>query len=555
MRAFQRQDTSYNRRLNATILEAVGKCGSEKSLQSLANIGTYTAADTLLLEGQCRGIYRYALRDFTTPSGTAKMVAYATDANMPPTVRLLAAHYLQRAKKIQPDSTMAVALSRTLNTDGDPALRMAVAIGLGKSKTEAARNALIRQLETDRDYRVQCNIVRAMSNFDYDDVASSVYSQLKNKNLHVANAAAQYFLANGKATDGSDYWKWAKDDSIAAAPSIILYSAAQKHLPNSYSDSKETINSELTRRFAQTTDNVERAAIVRALSQYAWNYRKIKELTLDSDLPLLRTAGIDALVEICKMPNFNSYFGESRRKVKGDLLGYFKEALANGDVALIAGAAQALREPALDFKTIVGDEKSFLNDALLKLKLPRGIESYNELQKTIDFFNNKTDGTPKQPDFTHPIDWKIVGTTTEKTRAVIQTKHGNITLTFFPKTAPASVANFVQLANDGFFNNKTFHRVVSNFVVQGGCPRGDGFGALDYAIRSEFSPSVRYESEGIVGMASSGNHTEGTQWFITHSAAPHLDGNYTIFARVSEGMEAVHKIQVGDLIEKITIIN
>ena len=94
--------------------------------------------------------------------------------------------------------------------------------------------------------------------------------------------------------------------------------------------------------------------------------------------------------------------------------------------------------------------------------------------------------------------------------------------------------------------------LVPNFVVQGGCPRGDGYGSLDYSIRSELPP-LSYDREGLVGMASAGNHTEGTQFFITHSPALHLDGNYTIFARVVDGMDVVHQIQPGSKIESIII--
>ncbi|MBL7831964.1 MAG: peptidylprolyl isomerase, partial [Saprospiraceae bacterium] len=121
-----------------------------------------------------------------------------------------------------------------------------------------------------------------------------------------------------------------------------------------------------------------------------------------------------------------------------------------------------------------------------------------------------------------------------------------------PEQAPASVSNFIQLAQSGFFNNKYFHRVVPNFVIQSGCPRGDGYGSLNYTIRSELPP-LHYDGEGYVGMASAGNHTECTQWFITHSPTPHLDGNYTIFGKVTEGMLVVHQITQGDLINKITI--
>ena len=100
---------------------------------------------------------------------------------------------------------------------------------------------------------------------------------------------------------------------------------------------------------------------------------------------------------------------------------------------------------------------------------------------------------------------------------------------------------------------KVFHRVVPNFVIQGGCPRGDGWGNSDYTIRSEFA-DLRYQ-EGFVGMASAGKDTEGCQWFITHSPTPHLDGSYSIFAKVIEGMEVVHQIQVGDEITAIELLN
>ena len=99
---------------------------------------------------------------------------------------------------------------------------------------------------------------------------------------------------------------------------------------------------------------------------------------------------------------------------------------------------------------------------------------------------------------------------------------------------------------------KVFHRVVPNFVVQAGCPRGDGWGSTDYTIRSEFDP-MNY-GEGYMGMASAGKHTESCQWFITHSPAPHLEGRYTIFAKVTQGMDVVHRIEIGDQILGIDLL-
>jgi cyclophilin family peptidyl-prolyl cis-trans isomerase len=116
--------------------------------------------------------------------------------------------------------------------------------------------------------------------------------------------------------------------------------------------------------------------------------------------------------------------------------------------------------------------------------------------------------------------------------------------------APGSVSNFVTLARSGYFNGLYFHRVVPNFVIQGGCHRGDGYGSEAFSIRSEFSQ--RRYTTGTVGMASAGKDTEGTQWFITHSPTPHLDGAYTIFAYVFSGQDVVGQIEVGDQIIAVT---
>ncbi len=122
----------------------------------------------------------------------------------------------------------------------------------------------------------------------------------------------------------------------------------------------------------------------------------------------------------------------------------------------------------------------------------------------------------------------------------------------FPRRAPATLSSFIRLINEGYYDGKAFHRVVPNFVVQTGCPRGDGYGSLDFTLRSELD-NAYYNKEGYVGMASAGPHTEGTQFFITHSPTPHLDGRYTIFGEVVTGMDVVHKITVGDKIERIQI--
>jgi cyclophilin family peptidyl-prolyl cis-trans isomerase len=135
----------------------------------------------------------------------------------------------------------------------------------------------------------------------------------------------------------------------------------------------------------------------------------------------------------------------------------------------------------------------------------------------------------------------------------VKTTRGNILLELYKRQAPASVCNFIGLLREGFFNGRVFHRIVPNFVIQTGCPRGDGYGSLDYSIRSEL-PQYYYNRSGLVGMASAGRHTEGTQWFITHSATPHLDGRYTLFGRVTDGMDVVNSMEQGDKIVEVLLI-
>jgi len=137
-------------------------------------------------------------------------------------------------------------------------------------------------------------------------------------------------------------------------------------------------------------------------------------------------------------------------------------------------------------------------------------------------------------------------------QAVVDTTKGPFTVELLPGEAPLNVDNFVQLANRGYFNGFTFHRVVPNFVVQDGDPRGDGNGGPGYQIRCEIN-EVPYD-RAAVGMALSGKDTGGSQWFVTHSPQPHLDGGYTVFGHVVAGMEVVDRIVRGDVIRSIVII-
>jgi cyclophilin family peptidyl-prolyl cis-trans isomerase len=146
---------------------------------------------------------------------------------------------------------------------------------------------------------------------------------------------------------------------------------------------------------------------------------------------------------------------------------------------------------------------------------------------------------------------RALGRIGKSTRAVVTTSKGSFTIDLLPDAAPLTVDNFVQLAQRDYYRNVTIHRVVPNFVIQDGDPRGDGNGGPGYQIRCEIN-QVLYD-RAAVGMALSGKDTGGSQWFVTHSPQPHLDGGYTVFGRVVTGMDVVDKIVRGDVIQSITI--
>ena len=136
------------------------------------------------------------------------------------------------------------------------------------------------------------------------------------------------------------------------------------------------------------------------------------------------------------------------------------------------------------------------------------------------------------------------------TKAIMETEKGTIHIDFFDSDAPNTVANFVKLSKDGFYDGLNFHRVIPNFMIQGGCPKGTGTGGPGYKIKCEINPN-KHEA-GSLSMAHAGRDTGGSQFFICHSPQPHLDGVHTVFGKTTD-MEVVNAIRGGDKIVSVTI--
>ena len=139
--------------------------------------------------------------------------------------------------------------------------------------------------------------------------------------------------------------------------------------------------------------------------------------------------------------------------------------------------------------------------------------------------------------------------------AEIITEKGTMKVEFYEKDAPKTVDNFVKLSKDGFYDGLTFHRVLPDFVIQGGCPQGTGIGGPGYQIKCELDGENQFHDKGVLSMAHAGRDTGGSQFFICHSRnnTAHLDRNHTCFGKVIEGLEVIDNIRQGDEIEKIVI--
>ena len=140
-------------------------------------------------------------------------------------------------------------------------------------------------------------------------------------------------------------------------------------------------------------------------------------------------------------------------------------------------------------------------------------------------------------------------------QAIINTSKGAIRLTLFAEETPLTVANFVNLARRGFYDGLNFHRVIGDFMIQGGCPLGTGTGSPGYRFEDEFDATLRHDRPGRLSMANSGPGTNGSQFFITHVPTPHLDDNHSIFGEVvdTNDQDAVNAISQGDVIDSIAI--
>ena len=412
--------------------------------------------------------------------------------------------------------------------------------------------------KTEKDYLCRLSIIRGVSSWKSSSALFIIQQALSDVHPHVRETAAEYLL-NHENEISLDFIK--KCASSEKSPRTKYYEYEYLLLKSNALESSE-ISKVLKLNYGSEKDEYVRGFMLKAMSADFNNLSFIEEECFNTTSILIREFCFESLLKIRSSKRFPEYAMSWKKTITMQSLeDHFKdiilECIATYDVSLVALGATYLRDTSL-----LGSSKSvlpipfadvkFLEDAMSKMRLPRDIESYTELLKTMRFLEGKTVDGELKPDFNHPIDWDLVERIPVNQHISIYTELGNIEAELWVNDAPGTVANFLKLIQDQFYTNKRLHRVVPGFVIQDGCPRGDGFGSTMQTIRSEFT--TRNFDEGVLGMASAGPDTESCQWFITHTRTPHLNGRYTAFGKVTKGMDIVHRLEIGAKILRIELL-
>ncbi len=285
-------------------------------------------------------------------------------------------------------------------------------------------------------------------------------------------------------------------------------------------------------------------------------------------IPMVRAEAVDQILKLKVDSLTNHYLQKALRdedimlvalacsRIDSDTLGnYIEKVCARFQEASDLDVKRALLDCLLEYPEALPPSDILYNIAQNAVN-DSSYAVRRQAQRLADALGEKVE--MKQPYYTSMVteqnyDSIYTAWSDRNPRVALNTSRGRVVLELFPHSAPKTVYNFLKLTRQGFYNGLIWHRVVPDFVIQDGCPRGDGWGGPGYEIRSEDN-DLPY-LQGSVGMATAGKDTGGSQYFICQSAQPHLNGHYTLFGKVVEGLDLVDQMLVGDKIDSVTIVN
>jgi len=589
------------------IINSLGKAGNEDDMNYLINIISHKKFDEELGKKVYRAlamsIAGFALRKIKNEKSVDALKQMANIEDSIVQRNIAFAFWRTGDKKLLDTAKQEI---YTLAESKDPQTRMWAFNAMGKLQDKLLLMYMLESFNSEEDWRVKVNMLNSLKNFKPDslsDMTKQIYSVVSSSigfdNEHLSLTALNllgYFFSDINKTknenaralkdelkkeftyalDSVNDIVWRQKSEIANSMSLIFRDESKDNLIRAFKRSRDyDVKSGIVRAFGNFNDGMVYKEVRKMISEDVQKYNELNPNTTgdmigSKDLAKLYRAFVEMLSELDDKVGdedrnimrliFTEFAGSKDPLITDISLTALKDTLyyknRNESASVMLFDFNELEySKDLDVILISIDAMNVLhNDNTIKvLESNLNSENYEIAKSSAAVLENITG---KKYTFTakpvYDFDWSYIESLDQKKNVIIKTNKGDITIELLPDVAPFTVMNFLKLAEKNYYDSTIFHRVVSNFVIQGGDPMGTGYGGPGYSIRSEFSP-LSYET-GMVGMASSGKDTEGSQFFITHSATPHLDGKYTIFGKVTDGQDVVDKIMIGDYIEDIKML-
>lgn len=577
-----------------TVIDAMGKIGNENSLNALLN---YDNNIEIILKTKTLSIARFALRNIRTEEGITFLKNIINNSTDIETNRFAAYGLFRTRSKSLLAPIHGDILNLTKNKDAF--IRMWAFSALGNIADINDIDYVLTSLNNEESWQVKVNILNSLPlykktseailneklvdavTYKYDDanpnvihtalrVTALLFSDLAqpNQNLQTVKDRLAWFFPPDKAVEWQD-----KCEAILAYGTIFKEDVKKELLQKMSETENEDLVPYIVKSFQFFKDGSvckELTDSVRAVVQKhnKTNNQESGEMIQDETLANIYRAYVEALsalksrtdaehqkyimlimteftgskdpsiLDICFTALNDKIYESSRKEIQFVLMMDYKELVYPKDKDAMISFINEFGE--LQMK----EAENILMENLKSPNYDLCKASASALKKITG--KDYTFNTKPKTDF----DWEFIKNLPAKRFATINTNRGKIKIELLINFAPLTVQNFIKLAEKKFYDGTIFHRIVPNFVIQGGDPANSGYGGPEFSIRSEFS-GFNYK-EGAVGMASDGKDTEGSQFFIMHSPHYHLDGKYTLFGYVAEGQDVVDHIMPFDRILNIT---
>ncbi len=527
----ERFSPEENAEVRGRIAEAVGRCGRKAGGDLLLRRNLSTKADSL---GVLRGLFFATTTGSTSSSHIRYALSLFTGKDTVLDEAALQVCARAKAELVKPFAERLLEIAALMPNSGGMEMRLPLLAALGKTGNDAALVRLKHSLVNDPDPRIRVMALRAIGRFDEPKKNEVIWAALTDTSSMVRDLAVEQLLTLKELPDGQSLWKMAQEHSDYTVK-IPLYGLVMKH--------GDEATRFTCRMLMKSMDQQDLTPYLKAeLTKARW---------ADSDTArAIMLGNSPAVVRQAAMETWLTHFAEALKykettKSMRDLSHgtFMKDALVSGDAGIIASACEKILDEDRGYLQFVLDEKTIV--AARKALHPiRDLEAIQMLEQALAKRNGLPEAKHALLLFYHPIDRARLARIPHSNLYRISTTQGDILLTLEPEAAPGSCTAFDSLVAAGYYNGKYFHRVVPDFVAQAGCPRGDGYGAMDWTLRTEIG--LDGFTTGAVGLASAGKDTESCQFFIMLADAPHLDGRYTRFAHVVSGMSVAWKLRVGD---------